>query len=112
MAAGRLRIFAYVTEPNARLYRAVLRAFVTAKERFRLHLRPAEVLQALRGNPPATDESDYLRGEQTPDRLLAPVPWPVPGPFPGAAPGPVPVPAPGPAADSVVELATVEAALR
>ncbi len=51
MSVARLRIFAYATEPNARLYRAVLGAFVAAKERFRLHLRPAEVFAALRETP-------------------------------------------------------------
>lgn len=53
MPAGRLRIFSFVTEPNAALYRAVLAAFVAAKERFRLHLRPLEVLSALRAQPGA-----------------------------------------------------------
>ena len=48
MPAGRLRIFSFITEPNAALYRAVVAVFVTAKERFRLHLRPGEVLDALR----------------------------------------------------------------
>jgi uncharacterized protein (TIGR02677 family) len=53
MSAGRLRIFSFVTEPNAAIYRAVLAAFVTAKERFRLHLRPLDVLAALREDPSA-----------------------------------------------------------
>jgi uncharacterized protein (TIGR02677 family) len=48
MPAGRLRIFSFVTEPNAAMYRAVLAAFVAAKERFRLHLRPLDVHSALR----------------------------------------------------------------
>lgn len=51
MPAGRLRIFSFVTEPNAAMYRAVLSVFVAAKERFRLHLRPLDVLSALRTLP-------------------------------------------------------------
>jgi len=37
------RVFAHLSTPNALAYRAVLRVFVQAKERFRLHLRPDEV---------------------------------------------------------------------
>lgn len=48
MPAARLRVFSFVTEPNAILYRAVIGAFVTAKEKFRLHLRPADVLEVVR----------------------------------------------------------------
>jgi len=44
---GRLRAFAYVNVDKAPLYRAVMQAFVEAKERFALHLRPAEVRAAL-----------------------------------------------------------------
>jgi hypothetical protein len=45
---GRLRTFAYVDVPEkAELYRAVMRTFAAAKERFALHLRPAEVVGAL-----------------------------------------------------------------
>src|SRR5262249_24113567 len=50
MPAGRLRIFSFVTEPNATVYRAILAAFVTAKERFRLHRRPVQVLDAVRAD--------------------------------------------------------------
>jgi uncharacterized protein (TIGR02677 family) len=83
MSGGRLRIFAYVTEPNARLYRAVLGGFMAAKERFRLHLRPAEVLQALR-EAMSADESALGSWEQSGD----------------------------PSAPTAPDLATVEAALR
>lgn len=51
MPAGRLRVFSFVTEQNAGLYRAVLAAFVAAKERFRLHLRPSDVVVAVRADP-------------------------------------------------------------
>jgi uncharacterized protein (TIGR02677 family) len=46
-ATGRLRVFAYVNADKAALYRAVMRAFVDAKGRFTLHLRPHEVAAAL-----------------------------------------------------------------
>lgn len=74
MSAGRLRIFAYATEPNARLYRAVLGAFVAAKERFRLHLRPSEVLEALRETPLA-DESVDLDSVDAALRQLSSPDW-------------------------------------
>lgn len=40
--------FAYLSAPNARLYRRVMRVLVTAKERFAVHVRPEQVLEALR----------------------------------------------------------------
>ncbi|MGH7278003.1 MAG: TIGR02677 family protein, partial [Candidatus Rokuibacteriota bacterium] len=46
-ATGRLRVFAYINADKAALYRAVMRAFVDAKGRFTLHLRPQEVTAAL-----------------------------------------------------------------
>lgn len=39
--------FAHLTAPNALLYRHVMRAFVAAKERFAVHLRPEDVHAAL-----------------------------------------------------------------
>jgi uncharacterized protein (TIGR02677 family) len=44
---GRLRVFAYVDAENAHLYRAIMGRFMEAKERFRIHLRPPEVLESL-----------------------------------------------------------------
>jgi uncharacterized protein (TIGR02677 family) len=44
---GRLRIFAYVDSEKAELYRSVMLAFMAAKQRFALHLRPDEVVDAL-----------------------------------------------------------------
>ena len=44
---GRLRVFAYVDAEYAHLYRAIMGRFMEAKERFRIHLRPQEVLAAL-----------------------------------------------------------------
>jgi uncharacterized protein (TIGR02677 family) len=44
---GRLRVFAYVNADKAPLYRAIMRAFVEAKARFMLHLRPQEVTDTL-----------------------------------------------------------------
>jgi uncharacterized protein (TIGR02677 family) len=53
--SGKVKAFTYVTVANAWLYRAVTAAFVAAKERFRLHLRPADVLDALDGLPEPVD---------------------------------------------------------
>ncbi|MFF2810691.1 TIGR02677 family protein [Streptomyces sp. NPDC058000] len=39
--------FAHLTAPNVLLYRAVMRAFLVAKERFAVHLRPEDVQAAL-----------------------------------------------------------------
>src|SRR5215207_3058161 len=41
--------FAHLDAPNADLYRAVMGVFVAAKRRFLVHLRPEDVLEALRG---------------------------------------------------------------
>ena len=43
--------FAYLTSDKAPAYRAVMAAFVAAKERFRLHLRPEEIATALSPQP-------------------------------------------------------------
>lgn len=40
-------LFAHLTAPNAALYRQVMRVFLTAKERFAVHLRPEDVHAAL-----------------------------------------------------------------
>lgn len=39
--------FAHLTAPNVLLYRSVMRAFLVAKERFAVHLRPEDVYAAL-----------------------------------------------------------------
>ena len=39
--------FAHLAVPNAALYRQVMRAFLVAKERFAVHLRPEDVYAAL-----------------------------------------------------------------
>ena len=54
-AAPRLRPFVYVTVENASYYRAVMRSFVEARERFILHLRPADVAAGLDSIAPTTD---------------------------------------------------------
>lgn len=41
-------VFSHLNAPNAELYRKVLGAFVLAKERFQVHLRPDDVLAQLR----------------------------------------------------------------
>lgn len=50
----RLKSFAYVQAERAPLYRAVMRAFIEAKARFALHMRPRDVVAALGDD--ATDE--------------------------------------------------------
>ncbi len=44
---SRLRTFAYVDTDKAPVYRAVMCVFVAAKDQFRLHLRPSEVVAEL-----------------------------------------------------------------
>src|SRR5256885_140474 len=39
----RLKAFAYVNAEKAPVYRAIMRAFMQAKERFKFHLRPQEI---------------------------------------------------------------------
>lgn len=63
-------VFAHVTAEKARLYRAIMLAFVAAKQHFALHLRPQEIVRAVRGGavesfaegrePVATDDLDDL----------------------------------------------------
>lgn len=71
MPAGRLRVFSFVTEQNAGLYRAVLAAFVTAKERFRLHLRPGDVLVVVRADPNFSEQIPELNTIETALRTLS-----------------------------------------
>lgn len=50
--------FAHLTAPNALLYRQVMRAFLVAKERFAVHLRPEDVYAVLdAGSRPAELEA-------------------------------------------------------
>jgi len=44
---GRLRAFAHVNAEKVHQYRAIMRAFMEAKARFAIHLRPPEILVAL-----------------------------------------------------------------
>jgi uncharacterized protein (TIGR02677 family) len=44
---GSTRAFAYVTAENAPLYRAIMRVFIEAKERFVIHLSPHDVFDGL-----------------------------------------------------------------
>jgi len=45
-----LGVFAHLTAPNVHLYRRIMAAFVAAKERFTVHLRPEDVHDALRSD--------------------------------------------------------------
>lgn len=46
---GHLRVFNYVTVPNAPTYRAIMAVFAQARRRYVIELRPTEVLEALGG---------------------------------------------------------------
>lgn len=48
-------VFNHLNAPNAELYRKVLGAFVVAKERFQVHLRPDDVLAQLRRSAGKSD---------------------------------------------------------
>jgi uncharacterized protein (TIGR02677 family) len=47
MSEARFHPFAHLTAPNVELYRGVMGAFVAAKERFVVHLRPEDVRRAV-----------------------------------------------------------------
>lgn len=47
VSGGGFSVFAHLTGPNAQLYRQVMGAFVLAKRRFTMHLRPEDVHEAL-----------------------------------------------------------------
>jgi len=47
-SAAELGVFRYVNAEKAPLYRAIMRLFVDAKQRFALHLKPEEVVSGLR----------------------------------------------------------------
>jgi len=47
-APGRLKAFAYLTAEKAALYRSIMRVFMESKERFALHLRSQQILDAIR----------------------------------------------------------------
>ncbi|MCW5252894.1 TIGR02677 family protein [Streptomyces sp. SHP 1-2] len=58
MTASDYSPFAHLTAPNAPLYRQVMRAFLAAKERFAVHLRPEDVHAALdAGSRPADPDA-------------------------------------------------------
>jgi uncharacterized protein (TIGR02677 family) len=46
-ASERFDVFAHLTTDGANTYRRILAAFITAKERFHVHLRPEDVLASL-----------------------------------------------------------------
>ncbi|MBC6466732.1 TIGR02677 family protein [Actinomadura alba] len=58
MADSPSRPFAHVDAPNAELYRRVMNVFTASKRRFVVHLRPEDVIGALRGDggPAVTQE--------------------------------------------------------
>lgn len=58
-SAGLYGVFSHATAPSADVYRAVLTAFVSAKDRFQVHLRPDDIQRDLRhtGTVSLSDES-------------------------------------------------------
>ncbi|MEU4387483.1 TIGR02677 family protein [Promicromonospora sp. NPDC023805] len=57
--SGAYAPFTYLNTPNAALYRRVMRALVTEKERFTVHVRPEQVHRALHadGGEPVTEDA-------------------------------------------------------
>ncbi|MFR9673314.1 TIGR02677 family protein [Streptomyces sp. TR02-1] len=53
--------FAHLTAPNAALYRAVMRTFLAAKERFAVHLRPEDVHAAMAAGERPTDPEAVVK---------------------------------------------------
>ncbi|MBK5249513.1 MAG: TIGR02677 family protein [Actinomycetales bacterium] len=62
--------FSYATAPNAELYRRVMHAFVRAKERFTVHLRPEDVGSALQDDGGGTVPVDVVTSAL--DQLASP----------------------------------------
>ncbi|MDJ0322372.1 TIGR02677 family protein [Cryobacterium sp. PH31-AA6] len=54
-AAASFSVFSHLNAQNSDAYRRVLSTFVTAKERFQVHLRPDDVLSQLRRDSAASD---------------------------------------------------------
>ncbi|TVR89009.1 MAG: TIGR02677 family protein [Trueperaceae bacterium] len=59
-APERFDVFAHLSTEGAAAYRRILAAFVTAKERFHVHLRPEDVASSLHHDGGATIEADEL----------------------------------------------------
>jgi uncharacterized protein (TIGR02677 family) len=59
-APGRIKTFGYLTAEKAALYRSIMRVFMESKGRFALHLRPQEILDAVRifGLKDTPDQTD------------------------------------------------------
>lgn len=70
-------VFSHLNAQNSEAYRRVLSAFVTAKERFQVHLRPDDVLSQLRRNAlaDASDPGDALTVEAVTAALDSLVDW-------------------------------------
>ncbi|MFF7749727.1 DUF2397 family protein [Streptomyces sp. NPDC007971] len=72
MTSSDYSAFAHLTAPNAPLYRQVMRAFLAAKERFAVHLRPEDVYAALdAGSRPADPEAVTARFTDLADNARA-----------------------------------------
>ena len=64
--------FAYLTAPNAGLYRAVMLAFVGAKRRFIVHLRPEDVHRGTGADTAVADASVSSSSGATCARIRTP----------------------------------------
>ncbi|GAA1205528.1 TIGR02677 family protein [Rhodoglobus aureus] len=64
-------VFRHLNADNAALYRRVLGGFVAAKERFQVHLRPDDVLEAMR----ARDDGEQASVDMVTDALDQLVTW-------------------------------------
>ena len=73
MSISAHRVFAHLTADNAAVYRAVLMAFVQTKERFRLHLRPEDLVAELADGAP--EGSGLVAAEQIQPALNQLVDW-------------------------------------
>ena len=57
---SRARVFSYVTSEKAALYAGVMRAFMEARERFELHLRPGDVQEILHAHAASLPDGPSL----------------------------------------------------
>src|ERR1700712_1490793 len=57
-----LRAFSYLTAPKSEFYREVMLAFVAAKRRFTVHLRPQDVAGALGAGTDLSAVTEALNG--------------------------------------------------
>jgi uncharacterized protein (TIGR02677 family) len=62
MSAPGLDPFSHLTAPNVQLYRQIMGAFVAAKQRFVVHLRPEDVFDVIAASAPGVDLESVADG--------------------------------------------------